>query len=110
MKEKSKIIEPCPVKEALQIIGGKWSLQIIFQINDQKRRFGELKRLIPTISEKMLIQELKKLTGAGILHRKAFKEIPPKVEYSLTTEGQKVLPIIANIKEFGVGLINKNNR
>lgn len=109
MKEKTKEIEPCPVKEALGVIGGKWRLQIIFQINDQKRRFGELKRLIPTISEKMLIQELKSLTEAGILHRKAYKEIPPKVEYSLTEEGQKILPIIAQIKEFGTGLINKNN-
>ena len=109
MKNKEKEIEPCPVKEALGVIGGKWRLQIIFQINDQKRRFGELKRLIPAISEKMLIQELKKLTEAGILHRKAYKEIPPKVEYSLTKEGQKVLPILANIQEFGIGLIKRNN-
>ena len=70
----------CPVSEGLKIIGGKWRLQIIFQIGSQKRRFGELKRLIPTISEKMLIQELKNLTAAGILNRKAYKEIPPRVD------------------------------
>ncbi len=102
--------EPCAVGEALGVIGGKWKLQIIFQINDQKRRFGALKRLIPAISEKMLIQELKKLAETGIIKRKAFKEIPPKVEYSLTEEGLKVLPIILHLEEFGKGLIEKNNR
>ena len=85
----NKKTDTCPVSEALRIIGGKWSLQIINQINDEKRRFGELKRLIPAISEKMLIQELKKLTEAGILNRKAYKEIPQKVEYSLTAKGKK---------------------
>ena len=105
-KEKNIIInERCPVNLALSIIGGKWRMLIIFQIGQEKRRFGELKRLIPEISEKMLIQELKKLTEAGILHRKAFKEIPPKVEYSLTTEGLKVLPIIEQIKTFGTDLL-----
>jgi len=91
----------CPVSEGLKIIGGKWRLQIIYQIGFQKRRFGELKRLIPAISEKMLIQELKNLTGAGILNRKAYKEIPPRVEYKLTEYGEKVLPIIEQIKMFG---------
>ncbi|MEL0651208.1 helix-turn-helix domain-containing protein [Algibacter sp. TI.3.09] len=101
--------EICPVSTALSIIGGKWRLQIIFQIGMEKRRFGELKRLIPTISEKMLIQELKNLTQAGILNRKAYKEIPPKVEYSLTLEGQKILPIIDQIQDFGTELIEKRN-
>lgn len=101
--------ETCPVGTALSIIGGKWRLQIIFQIGNEKRRFGELKRLIPAISEKMLIQELKNLTGAGILNRKAYNEIPPKVEYSLTKEGQKILPIIDQIKAFGTELMEKSN-
>ena len=102
-------ISPCPVSEALGVIGGKWRLQIVFQIGNEKRRFGELKRLIPTISEKMLIQELKSLTQAGIINRKAYGEIPPRVEYSLTSEGLKILPIIDQIKEFGMGLISKAN-
>jgi len=97
--------ETCPVSKALEIIGGKWRLQIIFQLGNEKRRFGELKRLLPAISEKMLIQELKKLTEATIVHRKAYHEIPPRVEYSLTIEGQKILPIIDQIKAFGTELI-----
>lgn len=96
----------CPVSEALKVIGGKWRLQIIHEIGDQKRRFGELKRLIPSISEKMLIQELKNLVALGVLRRKAYKEIPPRVEYSLTKHGEKVLPIIEHIKVFGNELIS----
>ena len=109
MKKIEMDTSPCPVNQALSVIGGKWRLQIIFQIGIEKRRFGELKRLIPPISEKMLIQELKNLTLAGILKRKAYREIPPKVEYSLTEEGLKILPIIDQIKEFGIGLLEKQN-
>jgi len=99
----------CPVSSALQIIGGKWRLQIIHEIGLEKRRFGEMKRLIPEISEKMLIQELKKLADFGILHRKAFKEIPPRVEYSLTEYGKEVLPVIEKIKSFGRKVLERNN-
>jgi len=105
----NEIISQCPVNTALKIIGGKWRLLIIYQMKNEKKRFGELKRLIPSISEKMLIQELKKLTEAGIVYRKAYKEIPPKVEYSLTEEGRKVLPIIDQINEFGKSLINNES-
>ena len=110
MKNKIENSLICPVSEGLKIIGGKWRLQIIYQIGSKKRRFGEMKRLLPAISEKMLIQELKNLTAYGILKRKAYKEIPPRVEYSLTEYGQKVLPIIEHIKTFGEEIIHKNNR
>lgn len=95
----------CPVKESIKMIGGKWRLQIIYEIGQEKRRFGELKRLIPEISEKMLIQELKNLTNAGILARKSYHEIPPRVEYSLTTLGKEILPIIAQVEAFGHKLL-----
>tara|TARA_R110002111_G_scaffold92180_1_gene143211 strand:+ start:1094 stop:1429 length:336 start_codon:yes stop_codon:yes gene_type:complete len=111
MKKNQELISDCPVSNALKIIGGKWRLQIINEVGTEKRRFGEMKRLIPDISEKMLIQELKNLVSFGILKRKAYKEIPPRVEYSLTKFGMEVLPIIEQIKSFGMTLIaNKNNR
>jgi len=97
----------CPVGAALKVIGGKWRLLIIHQIGTEKRRFGEMKRLIPDISEKMLIQELKQLTNLGILHRQAYPEIPPRVEYSLTSDGEKVLPIIQQMEAFGMTLVEK---
>ncbi|KAB1158308.1 helix-turn-helix transcriptional regulator [Tenacibaculum aiptasiae] len=95
----------CPVATALKILGGKWTLQIVYEIGNEKRRFGELKRLIPEISEKMLIQELKKMTSSNILNRKAYPEIPPRVEYSLTDKGLKVLPILEQIENFGLELM-----
>lgn len=105
MKKSENNLSSCPVSEALKIIGGKWRLQIIYEIGGEKRRFGELKRLVPGISEKMLIQELKHLVSYGVLHRKAYKEIPPRVEYSLTEHGKTILPIIEQIEKFGIELL-----
>ncbi|MBL4650812.1 MAG: helix-turn-helix transcriptional regulator [Aureispira sp.] len=101
-------LDPCPVTEAIKIISGKWRLQIIHVIGSETRRFGELKRLIPAISEKMLIQELKKLVELKLVHRKAYKEIPPKVEYSITALGKEIFPIIEQIKVFGLKRLEIN--
>lgn len=94
--------DDCPIKKTLEIIGGKWKLRLIFQIGNEAKRYGELKRLLPDISEKMLIQELKSLTSFGIINKKSFNEVPPKVEYSLTSKGLEVLPLIEIIKDFGM--------
>ena len=101
-------VSACPVGEALKVIKGKWSLLITYEIGLEKRRFGELKRSIPEISEKMLIQELKRMVKARIVHRKAYPEIPPRVEYSLTERGKKILPILTQIESFGMELLNNN--
>lgn len=94
--------ENCPVRKSLQIIGGKWTLLIVYQINKRVIRYGELKRCIPGISEKMLIEQLKFLCEKGMVHKKAYLEIPPKVEYSLTSKGKEMLPIIDQIANFGL--------
>lgn len=103
-------VEPCPVTEAIKIISGKWRLQIIHVIGTETRRFGELKRLIPAISEKMLIQELKKLVELKLIHREAYKEIPPKVEYSITELGKEIFPIIKQIEVFGLKRLETENK
>ena len=92
--------EECPVRKSMQIFAGKWTLLIIFQINHRIIRYGELKRAIPGISEKMLIDELKSLCGKGLIKQEP--EGPPRVEYSLTPLGEKVLPIIDEIAKFGM--------
>lgn len=107
MKKKVKEIIPCddncPVKASLGLLGGKWTLLIIFQINDDVMRYGELKRAIPSISEKMLIQELNMLVENKLVIKKAYPEIPPRVEYRLTELGLKTMPIIEKLIEFGQG-------
>lgn len=94
--------ENCPLRKTLEIIGGKWTMLIIFQINERTIRYGELKRCIVGISEKMLISQLKFLCDKGIVHKKSFPEIPPKVEYTLTDSGKELLPIIQTIIQYGL--------
>ena len=77
----------CGIGPAFEVIGGKWKAVILWELHEQPRRFGELKRLLPDISEKMLIQQLRELEADGIVVRRDFREIPPRVEYSLTEFG-----------------------
>ena len=101
--------EQCPIRSSLSLLGGKWSLIILHQINTRVIRYGELKRSIPGISEKMLIQELNALVKHGLVSKNAYPEIPPKVEYSLTPKGQKALPIVEKLETFArENLLNEN--
>jgi DNA-binding HxlR family transcriptional regulator len=93
--------EKCPVRASLTLLSGKWTLMILFQINENVMRYGELKRAIPGISEKMLIQELNMLVENKLVSKKVYPEIPPKVEYRLTKLGLKTLPIVDRLAEFG---------
>jgi len=94
--------EKCPVKASLNLLSGKWTLMILFQINDKVMRYGELKRAVAGISEKMLIQELNMLVENKLVSKKAYPEIPPKVEYRLTKLGLKTLPIVDQLAQFGL--------
>lgn len=89
----------------MEIVGGKWKLFIIQHLGGDVLRYGDLKRAIPDISEKMLIQELKSLVELGIVEKKSFGEIPPRVEYKLTARGKKALPLLEHIKTFGEALM-----
>jgi len=101
-KKSQKLIDTCPVRKSLDIIGGKWRLLIIGQFFQKGiHRFSELKRLVPEISEKMLNQELKYLIEHKILQKKSYPETPPRVEYSLTILGKNALPFIGLLAEFG---------
>ena len=84
------------------MLGGKWKLLILFQINDRIIRYGELKKTIPGISEKVLIQELNFLVENKFIQKKSYPEIPPRVEYSLTELGLKTLPLVDKLAEFGL--------
>jgi DNA-binding HxlR family transcriptional regulator len=77
----------CGLGPALEVIGGKWKALILWEIRDEPRRFGELKRLVAGISEKMLIQQLREMEADGIVHREVCHQVPPKVEYSVTEFG-----------------------
>lgn len=102
LKEIPTSDETCPVRRTLNMLGGKWTLLILFQINKRVIRFGELKRSIPGISEKILIQELNFLVENKLVLKKSYPEIPPKVEYRLTDLGLKTLPIAETLGVFGL--------
>lgn len=102
-----RITARCPIRTTLELVGGKWKLLILFQLVESPLRLSELKKKIPDISEKMLIQELKTLVESGLAVRQNFGEVPPRVEYSLTEMGRAVLPLIEEMRKFA-GRYEKN--
>ena len=97
----------CMIKYALKQIDGKWKLPIICTLGNQTVRYNELKRQINGITSNMLTSSLKELEECGIVHREAYNEIPPKVEYYLTHEALSLTPILFDLGLWGQGLINK---
>jgi DNA-binding HxlR family transcriptional regulator len=104
MKEKkiNKVEEKCTLQEILNVIGGKWSMSIIYVLFSGKHRFSELERIIPNINTRMLVKELKNMEGNEILVRKVYATVPPTVEYSLTTKGKELEPIINELYKWGM--------
>lgn len=91
----------CAVDVAMGFMGGKWKMVILWYLRKGPCRFGELNKLIPGITEKMLSIQLRQLEKDGIVERKVFAEVPPRVEYSLTDMGQNMLPMLEKIAEWG---------
>lgn len=92
----------CSVELALAVIGGKWKAVILWHLRCGKtRRFGELKRQMPNVTQKMLTQQLRELESDGLIRREVFAQVPPRVEYSLTELGQSVLPVLDQLRDWG---------
>src|SRR5689334_9003801 len=91
----------CGIGPAFEVIGGKWKALILWELDSAARRFGELKRLLPDISEKMLIQQLREMEADGLVDRKVFQAVPPHVEYSATKIGAALNVALAPIADWG---------
>lgn len=91
----------CGLEAALQVIGGKWKVLILWALREEPRRFGELRRQIAGISEKMLIQHLKEMETDGIVTRRDYKEVPPRVDYALTSFGRSLFAALGPIADWG---------
>ena len=91
----------CSLKDVLDIIGGKWAMPIIYNLSKGKMRFKEIERTIEGINTRMLVKELKNLEANGIITREVFATVPPTVEYALTAKGDKLLPSIKSLHQWG---------
>lgn len=97
-----KASEHCPVERVIEVIGGRWKCPIIHHLLDGKKRFNELRKLIPAASQRMLTKHLRELESHGIVHRKVFAEVPPRTEYSLTEVGQSLETIMWQLHDWAV--------
>ena len=97
----------CPAERAIYFLGGKWKIRILFTLfNNKKIRFNELKKVLKTITQQMLSKQLRELETDGIVNRKVYQVVPPKVEYSLTEFGLSVIPILKSFSDWN----RKNTR
>lgn len=97
-EDKNSIIEICPVRNVIARFGNKWALLVVLVLSENRNcRFNSLTRLIPDISARVLSSTLKTLEADGLVARKVYSEVPPKVEYSLTETGESLVPIILEL-------------
>jgi DNA-binding HxlR family transcriptional regulator len=91
----------CGVEASLEVIGGKWKGVIVYHLLSGRKRFGELQRLMPNVTQRMLTRQLRELERDGLLQREIFAEVPPRVEYSLTSRGGTLEPVIRLLRQWG---------
>ncbi len=91
----------CPAERTLRLVGGKWKILILYHLAPGSRRFSELGRLLTPVTPRMLAQQLRQLERDGIVHRKVYPQVPPRVEYSLTPAGRSLKPVIAAMCHWG---------
>lgn len=99
----------CYVEAALDAISDKWKGVILYHLLDGPKRFNELKRTFPELSQRILTRQLRELESDGVINRKIYPEIPPKVEYSLTDLGRLLKPILKSLENWGVKCVEATN-
>ena len=99
-----------PVQFVMEMIGGTWKAPILWRLREQTLRYGELRKDIPHISDKMLTTQLRQLEDDGLVERKVYAVVPPKTEYSLTEKGKKMIVLITQIRNYGLELIEEEKR
>lgn len=97
----------CPVEACLEVIGGKWKGVILFHLLDGTKRFNELRRLLPEVTQRMLTRQLRELEADQIIVRKVYAQVPPKVEYSLSEFGKTLEPILMMLKKWGLEYLDQ---
>ena len=104
MEKHNDTINQCPMSTAMNILNGKWKMSILWYLSRRTTRFNELQKKLPNITQKTLTLQLRELEKDGIITRKVYPEVPPKVEYSLTELGETIKPILKAICRWGKGM------
>lgn len=102
-KKPARELPACPVETTLMLIGDKWKVLILRDLMPGTKRFGELKKSIGNVSQKVLTAQLRDMEENGLVHRQVYAEVPPRVEYSLTELGESLRPILAAMVTWGEG-------
>ena len=92
----------CPVELALSTVAGKWKILLLWHLRQGTLRYSDLRRRLPKISHKMLAQQLRDLEADGLVHRKVYPVVPPKTEYTLTAEGERMVPALVALQQWGL--------
>ncbi len=100
----------CPAEVTLNVIGGRWKIPILYHLSHETKRFSELGRAVGGITQKMLTQQLREMERDGIVRRRVYAEVPPRVEYSLTTHGQSLKPVVEAMCRWGIRQMNASDR
>lgn len=107
-KQRHKEYIECPVEATLDIIGGKWKGVILFILLEDKKRFNELQKLLTKVTQRTLTNQLRELEADGLIHRKVYAQVPPKVEYSLTPLGRSLEPVLQGMRTWGLEFIQND--
>ena len=99
-KQRHQSYTNCPVEAALDIIGGKWKSIILFRVLEGTKRFNELRKLLPKVTQRMLTNQLRELERDGLIVRKVYPQVPPKVEYSISILGRTLKPVLRELKKW----------
>jgi len=99
----------CPVEATIDLIKGKWKIVIMFRLKDEPKRFNQLTRLLPNITQRMLTSQLRELEESNLIHREVYPEVPVKVVYSLTPLAVSMMPLMLSIKEWGKEYLTLQN-
>ena len=91
----------CPVEATLDLIGGKWKGVVLYHLSDEVLRFNEIRRRLSGITQRMLTKQLRELEESGLIVRKVYAEVPPKVEYRLSHKGRTLQPVISALHKWG---------
>lgn len=102
-------LSECPIEDAMRVLGGRWRSLVVYYLKDGPKRFSDLRRDMPKISQRMLTLDLRELEAIGVVSRTVYPEVPPRVEYQLTDDGQALMPVIDALSGWWAGVAKRRN-